>query len=341
MSLVGPTTDADAAKQFDALPRRKLLSLVTGAAVLPALPRIASALDYPTRPVHIIIGYPPGGPADIVARLIGQWLSERLGQPFVVENRPGAATNIATEAVVRSLPDGYTLLVAVSTNTVNPSLYPDLGFNFVRDMAMVAGVTRFPLVLEANPTVPVHSVPELIADAKAHPGKISWASFGTGTISHIAGVLFQMRAGIEMVHVPYRGSAPLVVDLLAGQVQTAMDNLQSSIEYIRGKKFRALAVTSGTRSPWLPDVPALGDFLPGYEVNAWIGIATPKKTPVDVVNKLNKEINLALADPKITAWIADSASTAFVASPPELDKMVAEQTEKWAKVIRAAGIRAE
>jgi tripartite-type tricarboxylate transporter receptor subunit TctC len=321
--------------------RRRFLHLAASATALQALPRFALAETYPTRPVHLIVGYPAGGPADIVARLIGQRLSERLGQPFVIENRPGAATNIATEAAVRSPPDGYTLLMAVSTNTVNPSLYPDLSFNFVRDMAMVAGVTRFPLVLEANPNVPLHSVPELIADAKAHPSKITWASFGTGTISHVAGVLFQMQAGIEMVHVPYRGSAPLVVDLLAGQVQTAMDNLQSSIEYIRGGKFRALAVTGPTRSPWLPDCPALGEFLPGYEVNAWIGIAAPKNTPVEVVNTLNKEINSALADPKIAAWITDSASTAFIASPPELDKMVAEQTEKWAKVIKASGIKAE
>jgi tripartite-type tricarboxylate transporter receptor subunit TctC len=323
------------------LRRRRFLHLAARATALVALPRLALAETYPTRPVHIIVGYPPGGPADIVARLIGQWLSERLGQPFVIENRPGAATNIATEVVVRSPPDGYTLLIAVSTNTVNPSLYPDLSFNFVHDMAMVAGVTRFPLVLEANPIVPVHSVPELINEAKAHPAKISWASFGTGTISHVAGVLFEMQAGIEMVHVPYRGSAPLVVDLLAGQVQTAMDNLQSSIEYIRGGKFRALAVTSATRSPWLPDVPVLGEFLPGYEVNAWIGIAAPKNTPVEVVSKLNREINLALADPKIAKWITDSASTAFIASPPELDRMVAEQTEKWEKVIKSARIKAE
>jgi tripartite-type tricarboxylate transporter receptor subunit TctC len=320
---------------------RRRLTTMAAAAAMATVSRRAFAVEYPTRPVHIIVGYPPGGPADIVARLLGQWLAERLGQPFVIENRPGAATNIATEAVVRSPPDGYTLLMAVSTNTVNPSLYPDLSFNFIRDLAMVAGVTRFPLVLEANPTFAVHSVPELIADAKTRPGKISWGSFGTGTISHVAGVLFQMQASVEMVHVPYRGSAPLVVDLLAGQVQTAMDNLQSSIEYIRGGKFRALAVTAATRSPWLPDVPTLGEFLPGYEVNAWIGIAAPKNTPVEVVNKVNKEINLALADPKIAAWIADSASTAFVASPPELDTMVAEQTEKWAKVIKSAGIKAE
>jgi tripartite-type tricarboxylate transporter receptor subunit TctC len=321
--------------------RRKLLHLAAGAAVLEAPLRIAWALDYPTRPVHIIVGFAAGGPTDVVARLIGQWLSERLNQPFVIEDRPGAATNIATEAVVHSPPDGYTLLAAVSTNTVNPALYPDLNFNFIRDIAMVAGLTRAPLVLEVNPTVPVNSVPELITYVKTNPGKISLASFGTGTVSHVAGVLFKTQAGIEMLHVPYRGSAPLVVDLLAGQVLAAFDNLQSSIEYIKAGELRALAVTTATRSPALPGVPILGDFLPGYEANVWIGMAAPKNTPVAVINKLNTEINVGLADPKIAARIADLASTVFVASPAELDKLVVENTEKWAKVIRAAGIKAE
>jgi tripartite-type tricarboxylate transporter receptor subunit TctC len=321
--------------------RRKLLHLAAGAAVLEAPLRIAWALDYPTRPVHIIVGFAAGGPTDVVARLIGQWLSERLNQPFVIEDRPGAATNIATEAVVHSPPDGYTLLAAVSTNTVNPALYPDLNFNFIRDIAMVAGLTRAPLVLEVNPTVPVNSVPELITYVKTNPGKISLASFGTGTVSHVAGVLFKTQAGIEMLHVPYRGSAPLVVDLLAGQALAAFDNLQSSIEYIKAGELRALAVTTATRSPALPGVPILGDFLPGYEANVWIGMAAPKNTPVAVINKLNTEINVGLADPKIAARIADLASTVFVASPAELDKLVVENTEKWAKVIRAAGIKAE
>lgn len=321
--------------------RRKFLHLAAGTAVLPAAPRVASALDYPTRPVHIIVGFAAGGPTDILARLIGQWLSERLGQAFVIENRPGAATNIATEAVAHSPPDGYTLLAAVSTNTVSPALYPDLNFNFVRDIAMVAGLTRSPLVLEVNPSVPVTSVPDLIAYVKTNPGKISLASFGTGTLSHVAGVLFKTQAGIEMVHVPYRGSAPLVIDLLAGQVLAAFDNLQSSIEYIKAGKLRALAVTTATRSPALPGVAILGDFLPGYEVNVWIGMAAPKNTPVEVVDKLNKEINVGLVDPKIAARIADLASTVFIASPAELDKLVVDDTEKWAKVIRAAGIKAE
>ena len=323
------------------LPRRRFLHLAAASSAVSATSRIALALDYPTRPVHIIVGYPPGGPADIVSRMIGQWLLERLGQPVIIENRPGAATNIATEAVAHAPPDGYTLLTAFSTNTVNPALYPDLNFNFIRDITMVAGLTSFPLVLVVNPAVPVSSVPELIAYAKAHPGKISLASFGTGTISHVAGVLFKMKAGIEMVHVPYRGSAPLVIDLLAGQVQAAVDNLQSSVEYIRGGKLRALAVTTAARSPWLPDVPTLGEFLPGYEVNAWIGIGAPKNTPVEVIDKLNKEINAGLADSKIGGRIADLASTPFIASPAALDKLVVEQTEKWGEVIRAAKIKLE
>ena len=322
------------------LPRRKFLLLAAGAAALPAIPRTASALDYPIRPVQIIVGYPPGG-ADIVVRMIGQWLSERLGQPVIIENRPGAATNIATEAVAHATPDGYTLLTAFSTNTVNPALYPDLNFNFIRDIAMVAGLTSFPLVLMVNPAVPVISVPELIAYVKAHPEKISLASFGTGTISHVAGVLFKMKAGLEMVHVPYHGSAPLLVDLLAGHAQSAIDTLQSSVEYIREGKLRALAVTTATRSPWLPDVPTLGEFLPGYEVNAWIGIGAPKNTPVEVIDKLNREINAGLADPRIAARVAGMASTPFIASPAELDKLVVEQTAMWAKVIKSAGIKAE
>lgn len=323
------------------LPRRTLLHLAAGAAALPAVSRIAAAQSYPSRPVHIIVGFAAGGPTDIFARLIGQWLSERLGQPFVIEDRPGAGTNIATEAVAHAPPDGYTLLAAVSTNTVNPALYSNLNFNFIRDIAMVAGLTRSPLVLEVNPAVPVTSVPELIAYVKANPGKISLGSFGTGTISHIAGLLFTTEAGIEMTHVPYRGSAPLVIDLLAGQVQAAFDNLQSSIANIKQGKLRALAVTTAKRSPALPEVPTLGEFLPGYEADAWIGIGTPRGTPVEVIAKLNKEINVGLTDPQITARIADLAGTPFIASPDELDKLVIEYTDKWGKVIHAAGIKVE
>ena len=321
--------------------RRKFLRLAASAAVVPALPRTASALDYPTRPVHIMVGFAAGGPTDILARLIGEWLSERLGQAFVVEDRPGAATNIATEAVAHAAPDGYTLLAAVSSNTVNPALYPDLNFNFVRDIAMIAGLTRSPLVLEVNSAVPVGSVPELIAYVKAHPGKLSLASFGTGTISHVAGLLFKTQAGIDMTHVPYRGSAPLVIDLLSGQVQSAFDNLQSSIAYIKQGKLRALAVTTAARSPALPDVPTLAEFLPGYEANAWIGIGAPRGTPTEIIAKLNKEINAGLADPRIAARIADLASTPFIASPAELDKLVIEYTDKWGKVIRAADIKVQ
>jgi len=323
------------------LGRRCFLHLAAGAAVLPAIAHIAEAQSYPSRPVHIIVGYAAGGPTDILARLIGQWLSERLGQPFVIEDRPGAATNLATEAVARAPPDGYALLAAVATNTVNPALYPNLNFNFIRDVAMVAGLTRSPLVLEVNPAVPVSSVPELIAYIKAHPGKINLASFGTGTISHVAGILFKMEADIEMTHVPYRGSAPLVTDLLSGQVQSAFDNLQSSIAHIKEGKLRALAVTTTTRSPSLPDVPTLGEFLPSYEANAWIGIGAPRGTPVDVISKLNKEINTGLTDPIIAARIADLASTPFISSPAELDQLVIEYTKKWGNVIRGAGIKVE
>jgi tripartite-type tricarboxylate transporter receptor subunit TctC len=323
------------------LPRRRLLRLAAGAAAVPAVSRFALAQAYPSRPVHILVGFAPGGPTDIAARLIGQWLSDRLGQQFIIENRPGAATNIATEAVVRSPPDGYTLLAAVSTNTINSALYTNLGFDFIRDIAMVAGIQRSPLVLEVNPSVPVTSVPELIAYVKANPGKINLASFGSGTISQVAGELFKMTAGIEMVHVPYRGSAPMVTDLLGGQVQAAVDNLPASIEYIRTGKLRALAVTSATRWQALSDIPTLGDFQPGFEATAWVGIGVPKNTPVEIIDKLNKEINAGLTDPRITARIADLGATVFTASPAELDKAVVEQTEKWGKVIRAANIKVE
>jgi tripartite-type tricarboxylate transporter receptor subunit TctC len=319
--------------------RREFLALVACVSTLPAVVGIARGQTYPSRPVRIIVGYAPGGAVDIVARLIGQWLSERLGQPFVVENRPGASTNIATEAVIRSPPDGYTLLAAVSSNTVNPALYPNLSFHFIRDVAMVAGLTRAPLVLEVNPTLPVASVPELIAYVKANPGRLSLASFGSGTISHVAGVLFKREAGIEMAHVPYRGSAPMLVDLIAGQVQAGLDSLQSSVEYIRAGKLRALAVTSATRASVLPAIPVLGDFLLGFEASTWIGIGVPKNTPVEVIDMLNKEINEGLADPNVAARIADLGSTVFRASPSDLDRFVVEETGKWEQVIRAADIR--
>ncbi len=321
--------------------RRRFLKLAAGSLALPALSRIALAETYPSRPVRIIVGFPPGGPTDIGARLIGQWLSDRLGQPFVIENRPGAATNIATEAVAHAPPDGYTLLAAVGSNTINPALYSDLSFNFIRDIAMVGGVYRSALVLDVIPSLPVKTVPELIAYARANPGKITLASFGTGTVSHIAGELFKMTAGITMVHVPYRGSAPMMTDLLSGQVMAAFDNLPSSIGSIKDGRLRALAVTTAQRWPALPEIPTLSDYQPGFEASTWIALAAPKSTPTVIVDKLNSEINAGLADPAMVARLADLAATPFVISPGELDKMVVVDTEKWGKVIRAADIKVE
>jgi tripartite-type tricarboxylate transporter receptor subunit TctC len=321
--------------------RRTFLHLASGAAALSVFSRIASAQAYPSRPVHIVVGWPAGGTTDIAARLIGQWLSDRLGQSFIVENRSGASSNIATEAVVRAPADGYTLLAATSTNALNAALYKNLSFNFIRDITMVAGIVRSPLVLEVHPAVPVNTVPELIAYAKANPGKISLASFGTGSISQVAGELFKITAGINMVHVPYRGSAPLVTDLLGGQVQAAFDNLPASIEHIRAGKLRALAVTTAARSQALPNVPTLSEFLPGFEVSAWVGIGVPKSTPPEIVDKLNREINAALADPAITARLADLGGMGFPGSPADLAKFVADQTEERAKIIQAANIKLE
>ncbi len=321
------------------LPRRSFLQLSVIAAAMPAAPARADAPDYPAKPVSIVVGFAAGGPTDLASRLIGQWLSDRLGQPFIVENRPGAATNIATEAVAHAPSDGYTLLAAVSSHTINPTLYPRLTFNFIRDLAMVGGIHRSPLILEVHPSVPVSSVPELIAYAKATPGKITLASFGTGTISHVAGELFKMRAGIQMVHVPYRGSAPMVGDLLGGQVNAAVDNLPSSLAHIKAGKLRALAVMTAGRSAALPEIPALSEFQPGFEASAWNGIAAPRRTPVEVIQKLNKEINAGLEDPKIAARIDEWGATVMPGSPAEFDKLVAEQTERWARVIRAAKIQ--
>jgi tripartite-type tricarboxylate transporter receptor subunit TctC len=323
------------------LPRRQFLHLAAGAAALPMLPRIARAQTYPTRPVRIIVGFPAGGATDIVARLIGQWLSERLGQPFVIENRPGAATNIATEAVVHAAPDGYTLLAVTGTNALNATLYEKLSFNFIRDIVMVAGLNRFPLVLEIHPTVPVNTVPEFIDYARANPGQISIASFGTATSSHVAIELFKMRADVNVLHVPYRGSAPMLIDLLGGQVQAAFDVLPSSIEYIKAAKLRPLAVTTALRSEVLPDIPTVGDFMSGFEASAWGAVGVPKNTPAAIVEKLNKEINAGLAYPKIKARLADLGSTALPGSPAEFSKLMAEEIEKWGKVIRAANIRPE
>jgi tripartite-type tricarboxylate transporter receptor subunit TctC len=323
------------------LPRRNFLHLAAGAAALPTISRVAWAQAYPSRPVRIVVGFPAGGTGDINARLIGQWLSERLGQPFVVENRPGAAGNIAAEAVVRAPADGYTLLMLVATHTVNASLFDKLSFNLVRDIAPVAGLSRSPLVLEVNPGVPVNAVPEFIAYLKANSGKLSLASYGTGTISHLAGELFKMMAGVHMLHVPYRGSSPMLTDLLAGQVQAAFDNLPASIGHIRADKLRPLAVTTALRSETLPNIPTVSEFLPGFEASAWGVFGVPKNTPAEIVDKLNREINAGLADPKIKGRLADLGSTPFPGSPADFGRHIADETEKWAKVIRAANIKAE
>jgi tripartite-type tricarboxylate transporter receptor subunit TctC len=321
------------------LPRRRFLQLA--AATLPAVSHSAWAQAWPSRPLRLVVGFPAGGTTDIAARLIGQWLSDRLGQPVVIENRPGAGANLAAETVVRAPPDGYTLLAATSSNVINTTFYEKLSFNFVRDIAMVAGVTRSPLVLEVHPSLPVKSVPELIAHAKANPGKIALASFGTGTTSHVAGELFKMTAGVDLFHVPYRGSAPLVTDLLSGLVQAAFDNLPASIEHIRAGKLRALAVGTAERSQALPDVPTVAEFLPGFEASAWVAVGAPKATPAEIVERLNREINAGLADPRIKARLAELGGTVFVGTPADFDRLVAEQTEKWGKVIRAANIKAE
>jgi tripartite-type tricarboxylate transporter receptor subunit TctC len=323
------------------LPRRKFLYLAACAAALPAVSRIARAQTYPTRPVRIIVGFPPGGPTDIAARPIGQWLSERLGQQFVIENRPGAGSNIGTEAVVRSPPDGYTLLLAYSTNAINATLYDKLNFNFIRDIAPVASISRETTVMVVHPSFPAKTVPEFVAYAKANPGRINFASGGNGTPPHVVGELFKMMTGVNLVHVPYRGGAAAVADLLGEQVQVVFASPSISIEHIRAGKLRALAVTTETRSAALPDVPTVGDFLPGFEASVWLGIGAPKNTPPEIVEKLNKEVNAALADPRMKARLADLGSTALGGPPSEFSRLIGDETEKWAKVIRAANIRAE
>ncbi|MGD0023392.1 MAG: tripartite tricarboxylate transporter substrate binding protein [Xanthobacteraceae bacterium] len=323
------------------LPRRRFLRLAAGVAALPAMSRIAWAQAYPTRPVRIIVGFPPGGPNDITARLIGQTLSERFGQPLIVENRPGASSNIGTEAVVRAPPDGYTLLMINPPNAINATLYGNLKFNFIRDIAPVASIARVPLVMEVNPSVPAKTVPEFIAYAKANPGKINMASAGTGTSANVAGELFKMMAGVDMVHVPYKGSTPALTDLLGGQVQVMFDSMLSSVEYIRAGKLRALAVTTAARSEALPDVPTVGDFLPGYEASQWSGVGVPRNTPTEIIDKLNREINATLADSKMKSRLADLGAAVFPSSPADFGKFIADETEKWGKVIRAANIKPE
>jgi tripartite-type tricarboxylate transporter receptor subunit TctC len=323
------------------LPRRRFLHLAAGAAALPAVSRLASAQAYPSRPVRIIVGFAAGGQNDIVARLMSQWLSERLGQQFIVENRPGAGSNIGTEAVVRAPPDGHTLLMIAPSSTINVTLYDKLNFNFVRDIAPVATLTRQAQVMVVNPSFPGKTVPEFIAYAKANPGKINMASGGTGTGQHLTGELFKMMTGIDMMHVPYRGGAPAITDLIAGQVQAMFTSPPGMIESIKAGKLRALAVTTATRSEALPDVPPVGDFVPGFEAISWFGIGAPMKTPIEIVDKLNKEFNAALTDPGIKARIADMGATPFVGSPAEFAKLIAEEIEKWAKVVKFAGIKPE
>jgi tripartite-type tricarboxylate transporter receptor subunit TctC len=321
--------------------RRRFLHLAAGAAMLPVGSRVAMAQAYPSRPVRIVVPFPAAGLSDIVTRLVGQWLSERLGTPFVIENRPGAASNLGTEIVVNAPPDGYTLLNLSSANATNATMYEKLNFNFIRDIAPVASLVRFPYVIEVNPSVPIKTIPELIAYAKANPGKLSFASAGTGTPAHIAGELFKMTTGIDMVHVPYRGAALALTDLIGGQVQVMVDNMAASLEHIRAGRVRALAVTTATRLEWLPDIPTVGEFVPGFEASSMNGVGAPKRTPTEIIDKLNKEINTALAEPKIKARIAELGLTPLVGSPADLERLIADETEKWGRVIRAANIKAD
>jgi len=321
------------------VPRRQFLQLSAGAAAL-AVSRFAWAQAYPSRPVRLIVPFPPGGGAEISARLIGQWLSERLGQPFIIDNRPGAGTNIGTEAVVRASPDGHTLLLVNAANAINATLYDKLSFNFIRDIAPVAGIMRVPSVMVVHPSLPAKSVPELIAYAKANPGKLSMASGGIGSGSHVAGELFKMMAGVNMVHVPYRGVTPALTDLLGGQVQVMAASSAASIEYIRSSKLRALAVTGPTRTEVLPDIPSVGEFLPGYEASGWFGVGAPRNTPGEIIDRLNNEINAGLADPKIKARFADLGGTVLGGSAADFGKFVADETEKWSKVVKFAGAKA-
>jgi tripartite-type tricarboxylate transporter receptor subunit TctC len=323
------------------LPRRKFLQLTAGAVALPVVSRRAWAQAYPTRSVRVVVGFPPGGGVDIMARLIGQSLSERLDEQFVIENRPGAGSNIGTEAVVHATPDGYTLLLAAIPNAINATLYEKLNHNFIRDMAPVAGISRVPNLMLVHPAFPAKTIPELIAYAKANPGKINMASSGNGTSDHIGGELFKMMAGINMVHVPYRGAAPALTDLLAGQVQVMISTMPASIQYVRAGSLRALAVTTARRSEALPDIPAIGEILRGYEADTWYGVAAPKNTPSAIVEKLNKEIITSLADPKLKARLADLGAEPMPMTPAEFEKFIAEETEKWGKVVKFAGIKAE
>src|SRR5438874_477592 len=319
--------------------RRRFLRLAAGAAVLLISPHVAWAQTYPSRPVKLVVGYAAGGVTDILARLMGQWLSERLAQPFIIENRPGAGSNIATEAVVKAPSDGYTLLMVSAAHAINVTLYEKLNYNLVRDIAPVVPVARIPNVMEVNPSFPARSVPEFIAYAKANPGKVNMASGGNGTAAHVAGELFKMMTGVDMVHVPYRGSPPALTDLFGGQVHVIFDPVSSSIGHIRAGKLRPLAVTTARRLEALPDVATVGDFVPGYEASTWVSVGAPKNTPAEIVAKLNKEINACLADPKIKARFADLGVTVISGSPSDLGKLIADETEKWAKVVKFSGAK--
>jgi tripartite-type tricarboxylate transporter receptor subunit TctC len=321
--------------------RRKFLGFAGGAIALPISSRLAHAQAWPSRPVRLIIGYTPGGSADLTARLMGQWLSEKLGQSFVIENRPGGGTNIATEAVLRAAPDGYTLLLVAPANAINATLYDKLSFNFIKEAEPVAALIRFPNVVCVHPSVPVNSIPELIAYAKANPGKLNMASSGNGSTIHMSGELFKMLTGINMVHVPYRGGAPALTDLIAGQVQVMFDNLPTCAEHVKSGKLRGLAVTSTTRSEVLPDLPTLADFLPGYEASAWYGFAAPKGTPAEIVDRLNKAVNEILADPKVKAKFSEYGAFLIPGSPAEFGKLVVDETEKWGKVVKFAGAKVD
>src|SRR5262244_4085981 len=322
------------------LSRRQFLHLAAGAA-LPAVSRVAAAQAYPTRPVRVMVGFAPGQAIDIVTRIIGQRLSERLGQQFIIENRPGAGGNIATEVVARAPADGYTLLAIGSNNMINPTLYQNLNYDFIRDIAPVASVYRVPQVMEVNPSFPAKTVPEFIAYAKVNPGKVSFASAGNGSVAHVTGELFKMMTGVDMLHVPYRGASLALTDLIAGQVHVMFDNMPSSIEHIRAGRLRPLAVTATTRWQGLPEVATLGDFVPGFETNAWAGIGAPKNTPAEIIDTLNREINAALADPTIKARFAELGGEVLALSPSEYGNRIAEETEKWAQVIKFSGLRAD
>jgi tripartite-type tricarboxylate transporter receptor subunit TctC len=323
------------------LPRRNFLHLAAAAAALPTVSRFGCAQAYPSRPVHLIVPFGPAGATDITARLIGQWLSERLGQQFVIENRPGAGGNIGTEAVVRAAPDGYTLLYVTTANASNATLYDKLNFNFVRDIAPIAPIVSFPYIMVVNPSVPAKTLPEFIAYAKANPGKINMASPGIGSTPHVNGELFKVMTGTNMVHVPYRSAAAVMTDLLSGQVQLYFGTTASSLEYVRTGKLRALGVTIKRRLDALPDIPTVGDFVPGYEASNWYGVGAPKATPAEIVEKLNKEISAGLADPKIEARLADLGGIALTGSPSDFGKLIVEETEKWGKVVKFVGIKAD